>query len=135
LDLWDSVTYNLYESIDLALVIELEHLDSINYIDEDIVDFYHHPYGFDYLNLKPYTLENVLDGSYFKSESLELDRLNSIPSNYKSSSLSVNFDSNVVNDLNLNYGGLRLLESKPVLILPVRTNIRVLVTSTDVLHS
>jgi len=49
--------------------------------------------------------------------------------------LSGGFDSNVVNDSNLEYGGLRLLESKPILLMPPRDSIRVLITSTDVLHS
>jgi len=47
----------------------------------------------------------------------------------------VGYDSNIVTDSNLKYGGLRLLESKPLLVLPAKFNIRALITSTDVLHS
>jgi cytochrome c oxidase subunit II len=45
------------------------------------------------------------------------------------------FDSNIIQDANLKPGQLRLLDVDNPLVVPVHTNIRVLVTSTDVIHS
>ncbi len=45
------------------------------------------------------------------------------------------FDSTIALDDNLVYGGLRLLEVDYRLVLPINTHIRVLLTSSDVLHS
>lgn len=45
------------------------------------------------------------------------------------------FDSVMVNDDSLVFGALRLLEVDYRLVLPIRTHIRVLITSSDVLHS
>jgi cytochrome c oxidase subunit 2 len=45
------------------------------------------------------------------------------------------FDSYMVSDDDLNYGDLRLLEVDNKIVLPIDTNIRVLITSADVLHS
>jgi len=45
------------------------------------------------------------------------------------------FDSYIVNEDDLQLGSLRLLEVDNKLILPVQTNIRLLITSADVLHS
>lgn len=47
----------------------------------------------------------------------------------------VNFDSYMVAEDELKLGGLRLLEVDNRLILPVRTNIRLIITAVDVLHS
>jgi len=48
---------------------------------------------------------------------------------------SVKFDSYMINEADLAEGGLRLLEVDNRLLLPVRTHIRLLVTSADVIHS
>nr|UQW93852.1 cytochrome c oxidase subunit 2 [Balamuthia mandrillaris] len=48
---------------------------------------------------------------------------------------SISFDSYMVPDSDLNMGDLRLLKTDCPLILPKETNIRFLITSTDVLHS
>jgi heme/copper-type cytochrome/quinol oxidase subunit 2 len=48
---------------------------------------------------------------------------------------SVKFDSYMVNEEDLPTGGLRLLEVDKRLFLPINTHIRLLVTSTDVIHS
>src|ERR1700739_3140391 len=45
------------------------------------------------------------------------------------------FDSNIIQDANLKPGQLRLLDVNNPLVVPIHTNIRVLVTSTDVIHS
>jgi cytochrome c oxidase subunit II len=45
------------------------------------------------------------------------------------------FDSNVIQDADLKPGQKRLLDVDNPLVVPVHTNIRVLVTSTDVIHS
>jgi len=45
------------------------------------------------------------------------------------------FDSNVIQDADLKPGQLRLLDVDNPLVVPIHTNIRVLVTSTDVIHS
>ena len=45
------------------------------------------------------------------------------------------FDSNIIQDANLKPGQLRLLDVDNPLVVPIHTNIRVLVTSTDVIHS
>jgi cytochrome c oxidase subunit 2 len=50
------------------------------------------------------------------------------------SAKDVNFDSYMLSEEDLK-GGLRLLEVDSRLALPVRTNIRVLITAADVLHS
>jgi cytochrome c oxidase subunit 1 len=50
-------------------------------------------------------------------------------------SKEVNFDSYMVAEDELQEGGLRLLEVDNRLLLPVRTNIRLLITAADVLHS
>lgn len=47
----------------------------------------------------------------------------------------ISFDSYMVQEEDLFFGGLRLLETDTWFVLPVRTHIRVLVTSLDVLHS
>lgn len=49
--------------------------------------------------------------------------------------ISINFDSYMIPDTDLKLGLLRLLEVDNRLILPTCTHIRVLITSTDVLHS
>ena len=51
------------------------------------------------------------------------------------SAKDVNFDSYMVATDELKAGGLRLLEVDNRLVLPVRTNIRMLITAVDVLHS
>nr|YP_010835015.1 cytochrome c oxidase subunit 2 [Cryptomonas gyropyrenoidosa]WFQ82690.1 cytochrome c oxidase subunit 2 [Cryptomonas gyropyrenoidosa] len=48
---------------------------------------------------------------------------------------SINFDSYMINDDDLQKGQLRLLEVDNRVILPSNTHIRVLITATDVLHS
>lgn len=48
---------------------------------------------------------------------------------------SLNFDSYMVAEEDLMRGGLRLLEVDNRVVLPIKTHIRVLVTSADVLHS
>ncbi len=48
---------------------------------------------------------------------------------------SLAFDSNIIQDANLKPGQLRLLDVDNPLVVPVHENIRVLVTSTDVIHS
>jgi cytochrome c oxidase subunit II len=45
------------------------------------------------------------------------------------------FDSNIIQDADLKPGQPRLLEVDNPLVVPIHTNIRVLVTSTDVIHS
>jgi cytochrome c oxidase subunit II len=45
------------------------------------------------------------------------------------------FDSNIIQDADLKPGQLRLLDVDNPLVVPIHTNIRVLVTSTDVIHS
>jgi cytochrome c oxidase subunit II len=45
------------------------------------------------------------------------------------------FDSNIIQQADLKPGQLRLLEVDNPLVVPVQTNVRVLVTSTDVIHS
>jgi len=45
------------------------------------------------------------------------------------------FDSNIIQDADLKPGQLRLLDVNNPLVVPIHTNIRVLVTSTDVIHS
>ena len=50
-------------------------------------------------------------------------------------SKDVNFDSYMVAEDELKAGGLRLLEVDNRLILPVETNIRLIITAVDVLHS
>lgn len=52
-----------------------------------------------------------------------------------SSAKDINFDSYMVAEDELKVGGLRLLEVDNRLLLPVRTNIRMLITAADVLHS
>jgi len=47
----------------------------------------------------------------------------------------VECESRLVSEEDLEFGSFRLLEAKPALILPVDTNIRVLITSDDVIHS
>jgi len=48
---------------------------------------------------------------------------------------SIVFDSRMVEEADLNFGSLRLLEVDNRLVLPTDTSIRLLVTSYDVLHS
>jgi len=48
---------------------------------------------------------------------------------------AVKFDSYMVNEEDLPLGGLRLLEVDNRLVLPIKTHIRILVTSADVIHS
>jgi cytochrome c oxidase subunit II len=45
------------------------------------------------------------------------------------------FDSNIIQDADLQPGQKRLLEVDNPLVVPIHTNVRVLVTSTDVIHS
>ena len=45
------------------------------------------------------------------------------------------FDSNIIQQADLKPGQLRLLEVDNPLVVPIQTNVRVLVTSTDVIHS
>jgi cytochrome c oxidase subunit 2 len=45
------------------------------------------------------------------------------------------FDSNVIQNADLKPGQIRLLDVDNPLVVPIHTNIRVLVTSTDVIHS
>ena len=45
------------------------------------------------------------------------------------------FDSNIIQDADLKPGQLRLLDVDNPLVVPIHTNVRVLVTSTDVIHS
>lgn len=52
-----------------------------------------------------------------------------------SSAKDVNFDSYMVAEDELSAGGLRLLEVDNRLTLPARTNIRMIITAVDVLHS
>lgn len=47
----------------------------------------------------------------------------------------INFDSYMLAEEDLPVGGLRLLEVDNRLPLPVRTNIRLLITASDVIHS
>jgi len=49
--------------------------------------------------------------------------------------VNVVFDSRLVDEADLEYGQLRLLEVDNRLILPLEVSIRVLITSYDVLHS
>lgn len=51
------------------------------------------------------------------------------------SAKDVNFDSYMVAEDELQTGGLRLLEVDNRLVLPVQTNIRLIITAADVLHS
>lgn len=51
------------------------------------------------------------------------------------SAKDVNFDSYMVAEDELKLGGLRLLEVDNRLVLPIRTNIRLIITAVDVLHS
>jgi cytochrome c oxidase subunit 2 len=48
---------------------------------------------------------------------------------------NIHFDSNIVPDIQLKPGQLRLLEVDNRVIVPVNTNIRLITTSSDVLHS
>lgn len=48
---------------------------------------------------------------------------------------SVSFDSSLIQEEDLVFGTLRLLETDVRVILPARVHIRILVTSSDVLHS
>jgi len=59
----------------------------------------------------------------------------SIISTVKWLSPSVHFDSYMVSDADLKLGDLRLFEVDNRLVLPVKVHIRLLVTSTDVIHS
>jgi cytochrome c oxidase subunit 2 len=47
----------------------------------------------------------------------------------------LSFDAMLIQEEDLFFGGIRLLETDFVVILPARTHIRILVTSADVLHS
>lgn len=48
---------------------------------------------------------------------------------------SINFDSYMVRDEDLNVGDLRLLEVDNRLVVPVNTHVRVIITAADVIHS
>jgi cytochrome c oxidase subunit 2 len=50
-------------------------------------------------------------------------------------SMNINFDSYMVQNNDLSFGALRLLEVDNRIVLPVKTHIRLLVSSSDVLHS
>jgi cytochrome c oxidase subunit 2 len=50
-------------------------------------------------------------------------------------SATLNFDSYMINTDDLTFGSLRLLEVDNRLVLPIKTHIRLLVTSSDVIHS
>jgi len=54
---------------------------------------------------------------------------------YVDSGITVAFDSFLVDDDSLEPGDLRLLTVDSYLVLPVNTSIRLLVSSTDVIHS
>jgi len=56
-------------------------------------------------------------------------------SDYFVDGIELNFESYMINEADLKVGDLRLLEVDNPLVLPVNTHIRVIVTSTDVLHS
>lgn len=47
----------------------------------------------------------------------------------------INFDSNIINELDLRFGAFRLLEVDRVTLLPIYAHIRIVVTANDVLHS
>ena len=49
--------------------------------------------------------------------------------------MSILFDSYMVTEDDLTIGALKLLEVDNRVVLPVNTNIRLLITSSDVLHS
>jgi len=51
------------------------------------------------------------------------------------SAKDINFDSYMLAENDLPAGGLRLLEVDNRLSLPVRTQLRLIITATDVLHS
>jgi len=51
------------------------------------------------------------------------------------SAKDVNFDSYMLLEADLPKGGLRLLEVDNRIVLPVRTQIRLIITAADVLHS
>lgn len=52
-----------------------------------------------------------------------------------STSAALNFDSYMINSNELTFGAFRLLEVDNRLVLPIKTHIRLLVTSSDVIHS
>lgn len=52
-----------------------------------------------------------------------------------STSATLNFDSYMINSNELTFGAFRLLEVDNRLVLPIKTHIRLLVTSSDVIHS
>jgi heme/copper-type cytochrome/quinol oxidase subunit 2 len=72
------------------------------------------------LNLDFKTINNY----YFLSQQKALSMATNVP-----------FDSYIVNEDDLQLGSLRLLEVDNKLIIPIKTNIRLLITSADVLHS
>jgi len=55
--------------------------------------------------------------------------------NYDFPKVSFNFDSYMVPDEDLTIGGFRLLEVDKALVVPTSVNVRILTSSTDVLHS
>ena len=54
---------------------------------------------------------------------------------YDQSGKTINYDSFMVKDEDLPFGGLRLLEVDNRLVVPVDTHVRVIITSADVIHS
>jgi len=85
-----------------------------------------------FVNLNPSKLPTV--GNFFwLFEFIGYER--AVKTSISVISPSVKFDSYMVNEADLVEGGLRLLEVDNRLLLPVRTHIRLLVTSADVIHS
>jgi len=80
-----------------------------------------------------------LDGaSLINSKIISNDKLllkNSLLESLLVKVVNVVFDSRLVDEADLEYGQLRLLEVDNRLILPLEVSIRVLITSYDVLHS
>lgn len=56
-------------------------------------------------------------------------------SDYVDSGVSINFDSFMISESDLELGDLRLLAVDSYLVLPINTSIRLLVSSNDVIHS
>jgi len=74
--------------------------------------------------------------SYFLLDSKNFNFTNTLlSSNFLIKAVDIAFDSRLVEEADLEYGQLRLLEVDNRLILPTEVSIRVLITSYDVLHS
>jgi cytochrome c oxidase subunit 2 len=74
----------------------------------------------------------VIGSQWYWSYEYPLEDSNFFISN---GSESLVFESYMIQEEDLVFGHLRLLETDELVVLPVRTHIRVLVTSSDVLHS